>query len=49
MGKCVAVLYSGQYYGVFNFDEYSFILMNLDITSKKRLKKKIRDWNRDPP
>ena len=49
MGKCVVILYSGQYYGVFNFDEYSFFLMNLDITSKKRLKKKIKDWNRDPP
>ncbi|MHB8278153.1 MAG: hypothetical protein ACYDIA_10935 [Candidatus Humimicrobiaceae bacterium] len=49
MGKCVVILYSGLYYGVFNIDEYSFILMSLDTTSKKRLKKKIKDWNKAPP
>jgi len=49
MGKCVVILYSGSHYGVFNIDEYSFILMDLDIASKKRLKKKIRNWNKDPP
>ena len=28
-GECVVILYSGPNYGVFDLDEYSFILMKL--------------------
>jgi len=48
-GECVIILYSGSHYGVFNLDEYSFTLMNLEDDYKKRLTKKIKAWNRGPP
>ena len=48
-GECVIILYRGSHYGVFNLDEYSFTLMNLEDDCKKRLTKKIKAWNRGPP
>ena len=48
-GECVIILYSGSHYGVFNLDEYSFTLMNLEDDCKKRLTKRIKAWNRGPP
>ena len=48
-GECVVILYSGSHYGVFNLDEYSFTLMNLEDDCKKRLTKRIKAWNRGPP
>jgi len=48
-GECVVILYSGPHYGVFDLDEYSFILMKLKDDAKKRLRGKIRTWNRSPP
>jgi hypothetical protein len=38
----VVMLYSGSNYGVFNIDECSFILMDLDQVCKKRLKKRLK-------
>ena len=48
-GRYVVICYSGPNYGVFDIDEYSFIIMDLPLIYKKRLKKKIRLWNKDPP
>lgn len=48
-GECVIILYSGSHYGVFDLDEYSFILMDLDKACKKRLAGRIKTWNRSPP
>jgi len=48
-GECVVILYSGTNYGVFDLDEYSFILMKLKTDAKKRLTKKIKTWNKSPP
>ena len=48
-GECVVILYSGSSYGVFDLDEYSLILMNLEEDCKKRLTGKIRTWNKSPP
>jgi len=48
-GRYVVICYSGSNYGVFDIDEYSFIIMDLPLVYKKRLKKKIRLWNKDPP
>lgn len=48
-GKHVVICYSGSNYGVFDIDEYSFIIMDLPLAYKERLKKKIRLWNKDPP
>jgi len=48
-GECVVILYSGFNYGVFDLDEYSFILMKLKADAKKRLTKKIKTWNKGPP
>lgn len=48
-GKYVVICYSGSNYGVFDIDEYSFIIMDLPLAYKERLKKKIRLWNKDPP
>jgi len=48
-GKYVVICYSGPNYGVFDIDEYSFIIMDLPLVYKERLKKKIRLWNKDPP
>jgi len=48
-GECVVILYSGPNYGVFDLDEYSFILMKLKTDAKKRLTKKIKTWNKSPP
>lgn len=41
-GECVVILYSGPNYGVFDLDEYSFILMKLKTDAKKRLTKKLK-------
>lgn len=48
-GECVIILYSGSHYGVFDLDEYSFILMDLEDDCKKRLAKRIKTWNKGPP
>ena len=48
-GKYVVICYSGSNYGVFDIDEYSFIIMDLPLAYKERLKKKIILWNKDPP
>lgn len=48
-GECVVILYSGSNYGVFDLDEYSFILMNLEEACKKRLAGRIKTWNKSPP
>jgi len=48
-GECVIILYSGSHYGVFDLDEYSFILMDLEEDCKKRLTKRIKTWNKGPP
>ena len=48
-GRHVVICYSGSNYGVFDIDEYSFIIMDLPSVYKERLKKKIRLWNKDPP
>lgn len=48
-GECVVILYSGPHYAVFDLDEYSFILMKLEIDSKNRLAKRIKTWNKSPP
>ena len=48
-GECVIILYSGSHYGVFDLDEYSFILMDLEDDCKKRLTKRIKTWNKGPP
>jgi hypothetical protein len=48
-GDCVVILYSGPHYAVFDLDEYSFILMKLEIDSKSRLKERIKTWNKAPP
>jgi len=48
-GKYVVICYSGSNYGVFDIDEYSFIIMDLPLAYKEILKKKIRLWNKDPP
>jgi len=34
---------------VFELDEYSFILMDLEEACKKRLAGRIKTWNRSPP
>jgi DDE family transposase len=41
-GECVIILYSGSHYGMFDLDEYSFILMDLEDDCKKRLAKRIK-------
>jgi len=48
-GECIVILYSGTNYGVFDLDEYSFILMKLKTDAKKRLTKRIKTWNKSPP
>jgi len=48
-GECVVILYSGSHYGVFDLDEYSFILMKLKIDAKNRLAERIKTWNKAPP
>ena len=48
-GECVVILYSGPHYAVFDLDEYSFILMKLEIDSKNKLAKRIKTWNKSPP
>jgi hypothetical protein len=48
-GECVVILYSGPHYAVFDLDEYSFILMKLEIDSKNKLAKRIKTWNKAPP
>jgi hypothetical protein len=48
-GECVVILYSGPHYGVFDLDEYSFILMKLKDDAKRRLTGKIKTWSRSPP
>jgi len=48
-GKCAVILYSGSNYGVFDLDEYSFILINLEDSSKKKLAGRIKTWNKSPP
>jgi len=48
-GRYVVICYSGSNYGVFDIDEYSFIIMDLPPAYKERLKKKIKLWNKDPP
>jgi hypothetical protein len=48
-GECVVILYSGTHYGVFDLDEYSYIIMNLKTDAKKRLAKRIKTWNKSPP
>jgi len=48
-GRYVVICYSDSNYGIFDIDEYSFIIMDLPVVYKKRLKKKIRLWNKDPP
>ena len=48
-GECVVILYSGSHYGVFDLDEYSFILMKLKTDAKNRLAERIKTWNRAPP
>jgi len=48
-GRYVVICYSGTNYGIFDIDEYSFIIMDLPTIYKERLKKKIRLWNKDPP
>ena len=48
-GELVVILYSGSHYGVFDLDEYSFILMKLKIDSKNRLAVRIKTWNKAPP
>ena len=48
-GECAVILYSGSSYAVFDLDEYSLILMNLEKDCKKRLAGKIRTRNRSPP
>ena len=41
-GELVVILYSGSRYGVFDLDEYSFILMKLKIDAKNRLAERIK-------
>ena len=48
-GECMVILYSGSHYAVFDLDEYSFILMKLEIDSKNKLAKRIKTWNKAPP
>jgi len=48
-GECVVILYSGSHYGVFDLDEYSFILMKLKTDAKNRLAERIKTWNKAPP
>ena len=48
-GECVVILYSGPHYAVFDLDEYSFILMKLEMIEKNRLAKRIKTWNKSPP
>jgi len=48
-GKLAVILYSGSHYGVFDLDEYSFILLRLEIDAKSRLEKRIKTWNKAPP
>ena len=48
-GECVVILYSGSHYGVFDLDEYSFILMKLKTDAKNRLAERIKTWSNAPP
>ncbi|MBM3714084.1 MAG: hypothetical protein FJW56_11750 [Actinobacteria bacterium] len=48
-GECIIILYSGTNYGVFDLDEYSFILMKLKADAKKRFTKRIKIWNKSQP
>ncbi|MCG9479263.1 MAG: transposase, partial [Actinomycetia bacterium] len=48
-GECVVILYSGTHYGVFDLEEYSFIIMNLKTDAKKRFSRRIKTWNKSPP
>jgi len=48
-GECVVILYSGSHYGIFDLDEYSFILMKLKTDAKTRLAERIKTWNKAPP
>ena len=45
----MVILYNGSHYGVFDLDEYSFILMKLKINAKNRLAERIKTWNKAPP